>query len=152
MQKRLLVLVCMLVVSAILVTCFGAYLKYEILLPEGLFREKRLVEVPFAALADPAARFVLNRPKNQTRQMEPDPPPETVEAAATAPSVWRSAAPKHPECSSSEPALPPDASQDPLPAVQDPEQDPLPAVQDPEQDLLLSASAPPVRSYTINEN
>ena len=85
MQKRLLVLVCMLVVSAILVTCFGAYLKYEILLPEGLFREKRLVEVPFAALADPAARFVLNRPKNQPRQMEPDTPPETVKAAATAP-------------------------------------------------------------------
>ncbi len=78
MQKQLLVLVCMIVISSILFLCVGAYLKFEILLPAGLFGEKNLIEVPFAAMTDPAARFVLARVGNQPQEPEPATEPETV--------------------------------------------------------------------------
>ena len=76
MKKRYLGLLCMLLLSTILVTCVGAYLKYEILLPSGLFKEKSLVEVPFAASADPAAQFVLKKSILAKTEEKTELPPE----------------------------------------------------------------------------
>jgi len=77
MQKRLLALLCMLVLSTLLVTCAGLYLKFEVLQPAGLFHDKSLIEIPFAAIKDPAARFVLENLKEQKqREQETEPPTE----------------------------------------------------------------------------
>lgn len=76
MQKKLLTLVCMLLISALFVTCVGAYLKIEILSPIGLFREKSWIEVPFAALTDPAARFALKNLQRQKTKPLPEPSTE----------------------------------------------------------------------------
>ena len=73
MQKRTLALVGMLLISTLLVACLGAYLKFEVLRPFGLFQEKNLIELPFAVMRDPAAQFAL---KN-ARQEETEPPAET---------------------------------------------------------------------------
>ena len=78
MQKQLLTLVCMLLISALLVACIGAYLKIEILSPIGLFRDKSWFEVPFAVLTDPAARFALKNQMN--RETEPQTEPSTEPA------------------------------------------------------------------------
>lgn len=80
MQKRTFALVLMLLVSTLLVAGLGAYLKYEVLQPFGLFQEKSLIELPFAVMRDPAAQFAL---KN-LRQEETEPPTEALtEPAAT---------------------------------------------------------------------
>lgn len=80
MQKRTFALVLMLLVSTLLVAGLGAYLKYEVLQPFGLFQEKSLIELPFAVMRDPAAQFAL---KN-LRQEETEPPTEApTEPAAT---------------------------------------------------------------------
>ncbi|MBR4290899.1 MAG: SGNH/GDSL hydrolase family protein [Oscillospiraceae bacterium] len=93
MERRLTALVCMLLVTTVLAACLGAYLKFEILLPAGLFQDKSLIETPFAVLEDPAACFVLRNLKERKPDAEPTQPPtepvvETsapVEAAPTLP-------------------------------------------------------------------
>lgn len=58
MEKKLLILLCMLLITTVLVTAMGAYLR-DTLAPVALFQEKNLIEVPFLVLKDPAARFAL---------------------------------------------------------------------------------------------
>ena len=86
MKRRLCVLLCMLLISTILVAALGAYLKFGIFLPAGLFKDRSVIEMPFAAYTDPAARFVLNKFQNQKEQMQqpvetvpPTQPPEVTE-------------------------------------------------------------------------
>lgn len=59
MHNKLITLLCLLLITTILFLCLGAYLKYEVLAQFGLFGDKNLLEVPFAILEDPAARFAL---------------------------------------------------------------------------------------------
>ena len=68
MKRRLCVLLCMLLMSTILVATLGAYLKIEVFSPAGLFVDRSVMEVPFAAYADSAARFVLQKFQKQKEQ------------------------------------------------------------------------------------
>lgn len=77
MQKRLLILLCMLLITTILVMGMGAYLKYGFLAPVGLLRDKSLIEIPFAAMKDPAVRFVLEN----SREKETEPTQLPTESA-----------------------------------------------------------------------
>ena len=59
MKKRLLALVCMLLITTILVAGMGLYLKQVILEPLHLYCDKSIMEVPFLTLHDPLVRYVL---------------------------------------------------------------------------------------------
>ena len=76
MRKRLILLVGMLVLTTLLVACFGAYLKFKLLQPVGLLQDKGLIEMPFAVMEDPAAQFALQNMKNQ-QPAEPETQPPT---------------------------------------------------------------------------
>lgn len=80
MEKRLLILLCLLVATTILVLCIGAHLKSQVLMPFGLLEDKGLIEVPFAVLNDPAARFAME----SLRARETQPPTEPTEPALAA--------------------------------------------------------------------
>ncbi len=84
MQRKLLTLLCMLLVTTILVMCLGAYLKYNLLAQFGLFGDKNLIEAPFAAQEDPAARFALESLRAAT-EMES---PQMTEQTPTEPPVY----------------------------------------------------------------
>lgn len=75
----------MLVLTSLLIVCQGAYLKYEILMPAGLFQEKGLIEVPFAAMKDPVAQFVLKNLKEQKPEPELPQSQEETTVATLAP-------------------------------------------------------------------
>lgn len=80
MQKRLLILLSMLLATTILVMCFALYLEIEFFEPVGLFREKSLIEIPFAATKDPAARFAMKNHRDkeagEPTQTQTEPPTE----------------------------------------------------------------------------
>ena len=78
MQKRLLILLSMLLATTILVLCFALYLEIEFFEPVGLFQDKNLIEIPFAAMKDPAARFAMNNYRREGTEQpteEPTQPP-----------------------------------------------------------------------------
>jgi hypothetical protein len=78
MQKRLLILLSMLLATTILVLCFALYLEIEFFEPVGLFQDKNLIEIPFASMKDPAARFAMNNYRREGTEQpteEPTQPP-----------------------------------------------------------------------------
>lgn len=79
MQKKLWILLGMLLISTILVTCVGAYLRDFVLAPVGLFQEKSLLEVPFVVLKDPAARFALENLQSEEVELPTQAPTEPPE-------------------------------------------------------------------------
>ena len=83
MQKRLLILLSMLLATTILVMCFALYLKFEFFEPVGLFRDKSLIEIPFAAAKDPAAQFAMKKHQDKGSKE----PAETPTAPRTEPPV-----------------------------------------------------------------
>lgn len=74
MNKRLLILVCMLLITTVLVAGTGFYLKQVILEPLHLCADKSVMEVPFLVLNDPLIRYAL---RTQGR-LETTVPAETV--------------------------------------------------------------------------
>lgn len=78
MRKKLLVLLGLLLISTIIFMCIGGYLRVAYLEKVGLFQEKRLIEIPFAVMKDPVARFAIARAG--TNEMETEPPKETKPA------------------------------------------------------------------------
>lgn len=74
MKKMTLTLVFMLVLSSLLMACLGAYLKYELLQPLGLFEDKSIMEVPFMLIADPGAQYTLEYMQAKSEETQP---PET---------------------------------------------------------------------------
>ena len=83
MQRKLLTLLCLLLFTTILVMSIGAYLKYEVLGQFALFGDKNLIEAPFAALEDPAARFAME----SLRAAKETEPPQMPEEEPTEPPV-----------------------------------------------------------------
>lgn len=73
MQKKLFVLLGLLLISTIIFMCAGGYLRVMYLDNVGLFREKSLIEIPFAVIKDPAAQFALTHARNEATE----PPEET---------------------------------------------------------------------------
>ena len=59
MQKRLLILLSMLLATTILVMCFAMYLKFEFFEPVGLFQDKNLIEIPFASMKPSASGCII---------------------------------------------------------------------------------------------
>lgn len=79
MQKRTLALVGILLVTTLLVAGLGAYLKYEIFQPFGLFQDKSLIELPFAMTKDPAAQFALRNLHQQETEVPTEEPTEPAD-------------------------------------------------------------------------
>lgn len=84
MKKYLFSLCTMLVISSLLVAGAGAYVKYEILAPYGLYQDKSVMELPFLMATDNALTYMLRQHSTPTEPTEPpattEPtlPPETV--------------------------------------------------------------------------
>ena len=74
MQKKLFVLLGLLLISTILFAGIGAYLRMEYLEPFGLLSDKNLIEIPFVVMKDPAAQFAVEYMK---KAQETEPAPET---------------------------------------------------------------------------
>ncbi len=85
MQKRLMLLLCMLLITTILVAAAGAYLKYEVLAPLGLFQDAKILTVPFMLLADEPAQYILQEKMKSDREPPTEVPTETPTEAPTAP-------------------------------------------------------------------
>ncbi len=88
MKRKLITLLCLLLVSTLLVTAAGGWLKYGILKQLGLFQDESLIAVPFMVMADEAAQYALMSASVKKETTEPtvaEPtqmyPPETEPAA-----------------------------------------------------------------------
>ena len=70
MQKRLSILLYMLILSTLVVALTGTYLKFEVLEPVRLHTDKSVIEVPFVVIKDPAARFALQLKRGEVLSTE----------------------------------------------------------------------------------
>ena len=74
MKKHSLTLLWMLVISSLLVTGIGIFLRYQILEPLGIQREESAIELPFVMLADAKLQYEINRNYNLMMNPPTDPP------------------------------------------------------------------------------
>lgn len=77
MKKAPFTLIFLIVISSVLAACLGAYLKYEVLQPMGLYREESIISVPFLLISDYGTQYTLNY---KAEKSEETVPPETVAA------------------------------------------------------------------------
>lgn len=80
MKKHVITLTSLLLISTLLICSLGAYLKYDILKPLGLYQDASIVEVPFLLMADDAAIYAL-----QSQAVKENQPPETIPPATESP-------------------------------------------------------------------
>lgn len=90
MKKRLAILGCAFVITALAVAGMGAYLKYRVFKPYDLFQDRNIIELPFQLIADQGMRYVmddiLNHPQGGgTEPPETDVPPQTTAPERTDP-------------------------------------------------------------------
>lgn len=100
MKKHLLTLTCMLLISSLLMAGLGAYLKYEVLKPLGLYQDRNIIELPFQLLTDSAMRYTIQAeaeaelappteatepPTEPSTEPPTEPPTEEATEAATEP-------------------------------------------------------------------
>ena len=86
MKKYLFSLCTMLVLSSLLVAGAGAYIKYEILAPMGLYQDKSVMELPFLMVTDNALIYMV-RQHSAPAQTEPTREPTVpTESQTTEPS------------------------------------------------------------------
>lgn len=80
MKKRLIALVCGLVLSSILVGSMGAYIKYKILEPLGIEREESIIAIPFVLMADDVLQYTVTSRMEAVRNPLPEEaaPPTTA--------------------------------------------------------------------------
>ena len=81
MKTKIPALFYWLIITALLVLGIGAYLKYVVLAPLGLYEEEHLMAVPFLLMSDEQAQFVLQN------QMEPTEETESPTEVTTEPEV-----------------------------------------------------------------
>lgn len=74
MKKKSSLLLLLLVVTAVLIAAVGAYLKFVVLKPLGLYQEKNIIAVPFLLMTDEETQYTL-----RMAQQEAEPTSETVE-------------------------------------------------------------------------
>lgn len=86
MKKRVIALLCALVISSLAVMAVGAYIKYEVLKPYGLAQDKNIMELPFLFLTDTELRFDLEIAQNGG-QFPDDTEPTTQPPETTVPST-----------------------------------------------------------------
>ena len=77
MQKKLFVLLGLLLASTIIVMSTGAYLRMTYLDEAGLFQEKSLIEIPFVVMKDPVARFAIGHGGTNATEQETEASEET---------------------------------------------------------------------------
>lgn len=73
----------MLIISSLVVCGLGAYLKYQVLAPVGLYENEHLIAVPFLLLTDEEAKYYLQAEDIQpTETPQPTPTPEPTPTPA----------------------------------------------------------------------
>ena len=75
MKKRALIIY-LLLLTTVVVTCMGVYLKQEVLTPLHLYDDKNVIEIPFVTLKDPMVHYVLrerNKATDTVISTEPEP-------------------------------------------------------------------------------
>lgn len=85
MKKRVIALVCALVISSLAVMAVGAYIKYEILKPYGLGQDKSIMELPFLMLTDEDLQFNLELARQEELEQDPTTEPTTEPPETTVP-------------------------------------------------------------------
>lgn len=83
MRKRYYWLIIALVVSALLVSCIGAYLKYGVMGPLGLYQDKNIVALPFLYISDAGMRRAVQEAQTETELPETSNPPQTTAPETT---------------------------------------------------------------------
>jgi len=78
MKKRYGALLWMLIITAVLIAAFGAWLKYTVLQPLGLYQEESVIAVPFLLTADEEAKYTLQAAQNDNVTEDPTVPEETL--------------------------------------------------------------------------
>lgn len=84
MEKRHFALGIAILVSAAVLACTGAYLKFGVLKPLNLYQDKSVFELPFLMHSDEYLRFMVENAE-ELKQMEQN--PTTVPAQPTAPTL-----------------------------------------------------------------
>lgn len=93
MKRYLCSLLAMLVISSLLVAGAGAYIKYEVLEPMGLYQDKSIMELPFLLATDDALIYMVQA---ASRPTEPTQPPETTVPMDTEPATEPTEPPTQP--------------------------------------------------------
>lgn len=76
MNKHLLTLLCLLLITSTLVACLGGYLKYGVLRELGLCQDQSVMAVPFVLLSDDVIQDALQ--SMARKELEPPTEPPTV--------------------------------------------------------------------------
>ena len=74
MKKHTLMLMNLILISSLLMACFGAVLKYQVLEPLGIRREENIMALPFVLMADEEFAYEVS----EYLQVQRDPQPEAV--------------------------------------------------------------------------
>lgn len=82
MKKTTFTLGCILIITAVLFGCVGAYLKYVVLKPLDIYQDEPVISIPFMLMEDNAAVYSLQRQAEQELF-----PPETVPAETLPPAT-----------------------------------------------------------------
>lgn len=77
-NKKKLILIILLLVSAVWVAIIGCFIKFGILQPLGIEREESVMELPFVVLTDEGLRFMIEMSAQPTEPTQP--PTETTVA------------------------------------------------------------------------
>lgn len=74
MRKYICSLLAMLVLSSLLLAAGGAYIKYEVLQPLGLYQDKSIMELPFLMFTDDALTYMLRQYSKAEEETQPAAP------------------------------------------------------------------------------
>ena len=79
MKKPYLLLVISLIAAALVLTGIGAYIKYAILRPYGLYQDENLIALPFMLISDKGMQYVIRDAMHPTEPSAvPTQPPEST--------------------------------------------------------------------------
>ena len=84
MKKRTLLLMNLIVITSLLMACFGAVLKYEVLEPLGIQREENIMALPFVLMADEELAYEVSEYLQDYLNPQPEAPPGKVWATEPA--------------------------------------------------------------------
>lgn len=84
MKKRTLMLLNLIVITSLLMACFGAVLKYEVLEPLGIQREENIMALPFVLMADEELSYEVSDYLQTALDPQPETPPGKVWATEPA--------------------------------------------------------------------
>ena len=103
MKKRTLMLLNLIVITSLLMACFGAVLKYQVLEPLGIQREENIMALPFVLMADEELAYEVSEYLQISLEAQPETPPGKI--WATEPATEPAGSPEETTEAASEPPV-----------------------------------------------